>query len=209
MQMPPVEEDAPKRAAPGGSALLSAPVLAEPRWVGGATQFRRWCLHLGGQQRHRNAPKTGASARGRGWRGAAAGERAHTGRVAAAGNSTRKIKKKRTPAPTQSPECKMSFCKTQICARPRAQRNGSPSVRLRTRHHRVFRSCSRGETAAPHLPNLPRHQRERGWEWASLVFPSPRKASGAPKQKSQTNEQKRKTNKQKNPHPKHCYHRLI
>lgn len=67
MQMPPVEEDALKRAALSGVALLSTPVLAEPRWVGGAMRFGGWCLHLEGEQRHRNAPKTGASAQGRGW----------------------------------------------------------------------------------------------------------------------------------------------
>lgn len=35
MQMPPVEEDAPKRAALSGAALFSAPVLAEPWRVAG------------------------------------------------------------------------------------------------------------------------------------------------------------------------------
>lgn len=38
----------------------------------------------------------------------------------------------------------------------------------------------------PH-PSLPRHQQERGREQASLISPSPRKASNIPKQKTQPN----------------------
>lgn len=45
------------------AALLSPPVPGELWWVGRAMQFGGWCLHLEGEQRHQNAPKTGAFAR--------------------------------------------------------------------------------------------------------------------------------------------------
>lgn len=67
-------------------------------------------------------------------------------------SSSRKLnEKKRTPTPPTHPKPQMqnAFCKTQICTCPRPQKDGSPSIQPWTRHHRVFRSRSRGETAVP------------------------------------------------------------
>lgn len=75
----------------------------------------------------------------------------HTGRVAAVGNSTRRIK----GHPPTSHRAPNAFCKMLICSCLRPQRDGSPCNRPRTRHHRVFGSRSRDEMAAPPSPATP------------------------------------------------------
>lgn len=132
---------------------------------------------LRGQQRHRNVPRAGCLrpglARGCGGGGA------H--RPCSSSRKLNERKKKGIPlprAPKHLGECKSASPEASGMTQPRQGTTGG-----------VFGRAKRPLL----LPSLPRHQRERGWEWAALSPPGQGKApTPRNKQHNQTNEKKKK-----------------
>lgn len=142
--------------------------------VGGAARFEGQCLHPEGEQRHQNAPKW-VPLRGEG-KGRGMG-RVPTGCVAAAGNSMRK---NRSPPPT--PEPILQNAKTHL----------SKALERQLAVFSVPDKAPQGFSVPQQRRNgstPPQPTQGMGWEWASLVCPSPREVPKAPKQKTQLNKQ--------------------
>lgn len=121
-------------------------------------------------------------------------------------SSSRKLneEKKRTPPPPPPTEPQMpnAFCKMLICGRPRPQRDGSPCVWPRTRHHRVFGSRSGDELAAPPSPATPAPAGE-GAGTGIPHLPLTKESLQRPKTKNTSKWKKKKIK------TKHCHHQLI